>query len=294
MPVKDLFLQIIDEVQPAYFFTVGTAGSVFDEFGLGDAVISRSAKFRLQQEFKNEPYNGTQYKSDWQYSTTWLSTAEALMANFTSQLTIPPFGLPTDQVALPGGQIPIPTHTPAIKIEQGARDMPEFHPILTTDYFEYGTTTNRLDLEGAAVEMGDAALGLACSELAVPPKWIAVRNMSDPVIDGTLPAKQFHLNEQTTWAVAYYTAYGEWTSATGASPRGRSSPASSNPSPELGPTVTNPHTPPIATSPSRQPRTQLKQRSARVAGAFTRTSPPPARPIRARPDSPAQRKGLGS
>ena len=46
--------------------------------------------------------------------------------------------------------------------------MPEFHPILTTDYFEYGTTTNHLDVEGAAVEMGDAALGLACSELARP------------------------------------------------------------------------------------------------------------------------------
>ena len=39
--------------------------------------------------------------------------------------------------------------------------MPKFHPILTTDYFEYGTSSNHLDLEGAAVEMGDAALGLA-------------------------------------------------------------------------------------------------------------------------------------
>lgn len=26
------------------------------------------------------------------------------------------------------------------------------------------------------------------------------------------PAKQFRLNEQTTWAVGYYTAYGQWTS----------------------------------------------------------------------------------
>ena len=94
--------------------------------------------------------------------------------------------------------------------------MPEFHPILTTDYFEYGTTANRLDHEGAAVEMGDAALGLACSELADPPRWAVVRNMSDPVINGDLPAKQFHLNEQTTWAVGYYTAYGWWTSVTGA------------------------------------------------------------------------------
>ena len=67
--------------------------------------------------------------------------------------------------------------------------MPEFHPILTTDYFEYGTTANRLDHEGAAVEMGDAALGLACTELDDPAAWAVVRNMSDPVINGDLPAK---------------------------------------------------------------------------------------------------------
>jgi len=94
--------------------------------------------------------------------------------------------------------------------------MPELHPILTTDYFEYGTTTNRLDQEGAAVEMGDAALGLASSELADAPHWAVVRNMSDPVINGELPAKEFHLNQQTTWAVGYYTAYGKWTSIIGA------------------------------------------------------------------------------
>ena len=40
--------------------------------------------------------------------------------------------------------------------------------------------------------------------------------MSDPVINGDLPAKQFHLNEQTTWAVAFYTAYGLYTSINGA------------------------------------------------------------------------------
>jgi hypothetical protein len=52
--------------------------------------------------------------------------------------------------------------------------------------------------------------------MADPPKWAVIRNMSDPVIYGALPAKQFKLNEQTTWAVGYYTAYGEWTSVMGA------------------------------------------------------------------------------
>ena len=64
--------------------------------------------------------------------------------------------------------------------------------------------------------MGDAALGLACSELTNPPNWAVIRNMSDSVINGDLPAKQFHLNEQTTWAVGYYTAYGQHTSTCGA------------------------------------------------------------------------------
>ena len=40
--------------------------------------------------------------------------------------------------------------------------------MVTTDYFEYGTSANRLDKEGAAVEMGDAVLGLLCSEFDDP------------------------------------------------------------------------------------------------------------------------------
>ena len=64
--------------------------------------------------------------------------------------------------------------------------------------------------------MGDAVLGMLCSELPNPPRWTVVRNMSDPLINGDLPAKDFRLNEQTTWAVGYYTAYGYWTSVNSA------------------------------------------------------------------------------
>ncbi len=138
------------------------------------------------------------------------------MRDFATELTEPPFGPPTSQFDFSGPLLTTPASKPAIRLELGGRDMPEFHPILTTDFFEYGTTANRLDREGAAVEMGDAVLGLACSELADPPHWAVVRNMSDPVINGDLPAREFHLNPQTTWAVGYYTAYGKWTSIIGA------------------------------------------------------------------------------
>jgi len=217
LPVKDLFKQIIAETKCSHIFTIGTAGSVFDDFQLGDVVVTRAAKFRLQQEFRNEVFNGQTYTSDWPLPTARLDDAQKLMRAFSSKLVEPPFAPPTKRFPFPlAPVVSSPSNTPDIKLELGGRDMPEFHPILTTDYFEYGTSANRLDREGAAVEMGDAALGLACSELADPPKWAVVRNMSDPVINGDLPAKQFPLNEQTTWAVGYYTAYGEWTSVSGA------------------------------------------------------------------------------
>jgi len=216
LPVKDLFKQIIEETGARLVLTIGTAGSVFTDFGLGDVVITRAVKFRLQNEFRNEPFNGQVFRSDWALPTTHLTTAENLMRTLVGQLAEPGFGPPHPGFAFAGPLLKAPANDPDIKLELGGRDMPEFHPILTTDYFEYGTTTNHLDAEGAAVEMGDAALGLACSELADPPQFAVVRNMSDPVINGDLPAKQFHLNEQTTWAVGYYTGYGVWTSTIGA------------------------------------------------------------------------------
>src|SRR5437764_3120145 len=214
LPVKDFFKQIIAEAKPKHFFTIGTAGSVFADFQLGDVVVTRGAKFRLQNEFRNEDFNGKAYRSDWQIPTAKLTEAQQLMASVAGDLAEPPVGPPSLDYGGGAQLIPGPTNQPDIKLD--GREMPAFHPILTTDYFEYGTSSNRLDHEGAAVEMGDAALGLACSELAHPPKWAVVRNMSDPVINGDLPAKQFHLNEQTTWAVGFYTAYGRYTSISGA------------------------------------------------------------------------------
>jgi nucleoside phosphorylase len=214
LPVKDLFKQIIAEVKPEVILTIGTAGSVYDAFELGDVVITRAAKFRLQNEFRNEAFNHVVYKSDWQIPTAKLAKAQTMAQTIAPSLLEPPFAPPTTRFNFPGDPIKAPPNKPDFKLD--GRDMPAFHPILTTDYFEYGTTTNRLDKEGAAVEMGDAALGLACSEVAQPPNWAVIRNMSDPVINGALPAKEFHLNEQTSWAVGYYTAYGHYTSQVGA------------------------------------------------------------------------------
>jgi hypothetical protein len=216
LPVKDFLKQIIHEARPKIFLTIGTAGSVTDDFKLGDVVVTRAACFWLGQEFKNEPWNGDTYKSHWTIPTKHFEQAETMMVAFAEYLSQPPVGVPSPQYEqAPMVAAPV-SENPRIRLD--GRDMDEFHPILTTDWFEYGTTLNRLDQWGAGVEMGDAALGLAIKELRANerPHWAVVRNMSDPVINGELPAKDYHLNEQTTWAVGFYTAYGLYTSIIGA------------------------------------------------------------------------------
>jgi nucleoside phosphorylase len=214
LPVKDFFNQIIDEVKPKLVITAGTSGSVKDDFTLGDVVVTRGAKFHCRREFANEAFNNVAYRSDWKVPTNQFAKAEELMQRFAQELTEPPVGAPTARYQPKEALLQTPANQPRIRLD--GRDMPAFHPILTTDYFEYGTTSNNLFDEGSAVEMGDAVLGLVCSERANPPNWLVVRNMSDPLINGDLPTRDFHLNEQTMWAVGYYTAYGYYTSVTGA------------------------------------------------------------------------------
>jgi nucleoside phosphorylase len=215
LPVKDLFAQIIEEARPKLVLTVGTSGGVSLDQDLGDVVVTRAAKFRCTSEFKNEPFNGKTYRSEWEIPTQHFETAEELMRRYSDRLVEPDFAPPTKRYGYDGPLLQNdPANTPSIHLD--GRDMPEFHPVLTTDFFEFGTSANQLDQEGCAVEMGDAALGLLCDELPDPPRWAIVRNLSDPQINGDLPTEPREVNMQTHWAVWYYEVYGYWTSVTGA------------------------------------------------------------------------------
>jgi len=215
LPVKDFFHQILDEVQPQHIITTGTAGGVFAEHDLGDVVVTRAAQFRLQLEFRNAPFKDKKFTSDWQVPTTHFSKAIELMRSFKNQLTEPEFLPPTINFA-PLDHLPKPIRENDPDIKLDGIDMPAFHPILTTDYFEFGTSTNRLDQLGCAVEMGDAVLGLVMEERASAGKatanWLVVRNCSDPQINGALRNRPAAQSLQIMWAVYYYTGFGYWTS----------------------------------------------------------------------------------
>jgi hypothetical protein len=143
LPVRDLFTQIITETGAGVVFTVGTAVSVFDEFQLGDVVVTRAAKFRCRTSSATRP------------STTPPTTAAgrsdqpaghgaAVDGRLHRPAGEPPFGPPHPGFTPAGPLLAPPVNDPDIKLEQGEREMPEFHAILTTDYVDYDTTTNRL------------------------------------------------------------------------------------------------------------------------------------------------------
>jgi len=93
----------------------------------------------------------------------------------------------------------------------GQDGIPASLPVLTTDYFEFGTDKNGLQNDGIAVEMDDAVLGFVTSTMSHPPSWASIRNYSDPAINGTLAERA-----QEDCASHIYMHYGYWTSVLGA------------------------------------------------------------------------------
>ncbi len=214
LPVADLFAQMIAEVQPKLVITTGTAGATYADHDLGDVIITRAAKFRLRQEFRNEPFADALYTCDFTIPTAMFDAADVLLAAHADKLTEPDFAPPTTRYKLPGDAQVLPgrRNHPALKVD--GRDFPAFHPILTTDYFEFGTSTNNLARAGCGVEMGDAALGMVCHGLGpAAPRWLVVRNASDPQINGKLPVSP---DVQAMWAVWFYDTYGYWTTISSA------------------------------------------------------------------------------
>lgn len=215
LPLATFIKQMYDEVKPKLVITVGTAGGTLANAELGDVMITRAARFRCTKEFRNEGFNDTTYVSKASIQRKHLATALDLMARHAPELVEPDFGPPTkfygDSPLVPGH-----VNRPSILIE--GRNFPKGLPMLTTDYFEFGTSANGLDAIGCGVEMGDAVFGLVAEQLgAAAPRWLVVRNASDPQINGDLPAgPPAAQNMQAHWAVWYYEAFGYWTSVNSA------------------------------------------------------------------------------
>ncbi|HET7475827.1 MAG TPA: hypothetical protein VFJ97_07355 [Dermatophilaceae bacterium] len=217
LPVAAMTRDILGQVRPRLVLTVGTSGAVYAAHGLGDVVVTRGAKFVLEQEFAKEPFADTAYRSSAEIPTARLATATTLMRALAGNVREPDFGPPTKAYGAEGPLLAGPHNRPSIHVD--GQDLPEYHPILSTDAFIFGTSDNGLDRVGCGVEMGDAVFGLVAEQMAshageaaVP--WLVVRNLSNPAVNGDLPTEPIDM--QAHWASWYYEQFGYWTSVNSA------------------------------------------------------------------------------
>ena len=188
LPNIDVWRQIIGEVRPKLVITTGTAGGIGQQFEVGDVVVSPVVRFDCISKFKNEPFHDDHYSSA-APKTKYFTTAQKLFeAN--------------------SGQLPKDNTRPTNIVRVATSDLTS--SVVTTDFFGFDTSDNHYHLQGLGdvSEMGDAVLGLVASQMAdTAPRWVAVRNVSDPQIkaEGTL-------KQQAALAAQIYKGFGRWSS----------------------------------------------------------------------------------
>jgi hypothetical protein len=193
MPIAKLWAQLIQEVKPKLVITTGTAGGIGGAMELGDVVAAQAVRFDCTQEFKSRPFHKSVYQTS-KLNNSSFAQAQRLFSANASHLPAPKRPLQIFSKPAPG-----------VKIDD----------VVTTDFFAYDDTDNTFGLQslGAAVEMGDAVLGLVIKELGSPaPAWAAVRNASDPQMD----AQGLTPKEVRAKAGQIYEKFGYWTTISSA------------------------------------------------------------------------------
>ncbi len=189
LPNIDVWRQIIHEVRPNLVITTGTAGGIGKDCEVGDVVVSPIVRFDCISKFKAKPFAQAHYVSV-APKATHFTTARSLLK--TNAARLPPDNKRPPKI------IRVPVSALASSV-------------VTTDLFGFDTSDNHYQLQGlgSVSEMGDGVLGLVASEMgASAPRWLAIRNVSDPQIDAT----GLTLKQQAAIAAQIYKGFGRWSS----------------------------------------------------------------------------------
>lgn len=194
VPVVDLWKQIIEETRAALVITTGTGGAIGANVLLGDVVVAAQTVFDCTGPLQHKPFKSASYNTSPLRAAPDVGLTAAMLTPNADRLKasgvpLHPDGRPAFFYA--GSQIPSPK-------------------IVSTDRFAFDNTTNTEGLQplGNICDMGDATLGLFASTAPHPPRWVAIRNASDPQVDGSLtPARQ------AEEARTIYMHYGPFTTA---------------------------------------------------------------------------------
>jgi nucleoside phosphorylase len=189
LPLRMLWQQMIDQVQPKLVITTGTAGGIGKETQLGDVIVTKHVRWDCSERFANTPFAHSLYTSSATLATNLFEEVQKTL------------------IPINAAHLPAAPREPVIVRDTTSNST----TTITTDFFAFDDAADHYGLrtyepDARAVEMDDAALGLACSTLRDAPAWVSVRNASDPQM------KADSLAEEKKLAAAIYEKYGYWTS----------------------------------------------------------------------------------
>ncbi len=150
-------------------------------------VVSPIVRFDCISKFKKEPFAQAHYLSE-APKTKYFAKARSLFRTNS-------------------GQLPKTNTRPPriVRVPLTGLDS----SVVTTDFFGFDTSDNHYKLQGlgSVSEMGDAVLGLVAQEMGnEAPRWLAIRNVSDPQISAT----GLTLQQQGALAAQIYKGFGRW------------------------------------------------------------------------------------
>jgi nucleoside phosphorylase len=189
LPNIDVWRQIIAEVRPKLVITTGTAGGIGKQFEVGDVIVSPVVRFDCTAKFKSQPFAMKSFASK-----------PAKSSHFAAARTLIKVNAPQ----LPKENKRLPKIVRVAPSDLGSS-------VVTTDFFGFDTSDNHYKLKGLGdvSEMGDAILGMVAEEMgADAPRWLAIRNVSDPQIK----ADGLTIRQQAAIAAQIYKGFGRWSS----------------------------------------------------------------------------------
>lgn len=189
IPNALVWKQIIDDVEPELVITTGTGGGIGEQLEVGDVIVSPIVRFDSRKWLKDTPFAESHYHSIAAQTKFYLDAKQLFKYNSHQ--------LPSDNARLPDIVTVSPNQLSS--------------SVVTTDFFGFDTSDDYYGLQGLGdiSEMGDAVLGMVAAEMkSAAPRWLAVRNVSDPQIE----ADGLSLKQQEDIAASIYKGYGRWSS----------------------------------------------------------------------------------
>jgi nucleoside phosphorylase len=187
LPVRQLWVQLIQAVKPKLVITTGTAGGIGEQTQLGDVCVTNGAKFNCQKAFRQEPFAQQAFKGRPWKAGPRLKACGNLLAVNASKLQ------------------PVATRDPKVSTVVGKPG------VETIDFFGFADATDSYGVAGndpdaRTEEMDDATLPLALGDIKSTVPWLSIRNASDPQV-----AHMSTLKAEKAWAEKIYEEYGYWT-----------------------------------------------------------------------------------